>query len=163
MFKKIIFIAISLILLTAFQWHKHYVSLCEVEYKQDKKELQIVLSLFTDDFEKAVLREIDGSFDIDSLSEATKKSCITYLNKHLQFEIDGKPYNYQYIGKEFDGRKIFFYVQIANIKIQRQLKVKNTLLIKQFEGQKNVVKIKIGRKNKSFYLNKNEHFADFNL
>ncbi len=104
---KIVFVSLSVVLLTAFQWHKHYVSLCEVEYKEDKKAVQVIVSLFTDDFQKAVSEEIDASFDIDSSSKQTQKSCEAYLNKHLQFEIDKKSYNYKYIGKEFDGRKVF--------------------------------------------------------
>ncbi len=163
MSKKVIVSILSIVVLSAFQLHKHYVSLCEVEYKQDKKAVQVVVSMFTDDFEKAMLEEINPNFDMDSSSKETDKNCMAYLNKHLQFEIDEKKHNYNYIGKEFEGGKIFFYVEIVNVELQQQLKVKNTLLIKQFEGQKNVVKIKINHIYRSFYLNKNEHFASFNI
>ncbi len=156
MSKKIVFSVLSIIVLSAFQMHKHYVSLCEVVYKEDKKAVQVVTSLFTDDFEKAVLEEINPNFDIDSSSKETDKNCNAYLSKHLQFEIDGKKYNYNYLGKEFDGRKVFFYVEITDVLIEKQLKIKNSLLVKQFPRQKNVVKVKMDKKIQSFYLNKDK-------
>ena len=63
-------------------------------------------------------------------------------------------FNHLYIGKEYDGDIVRFYLEINSIKVLKSIEVTNNILIQEFDNQKNIVKIKVKDFNKTFYLNK---------
>lgn len=79
-----------------------------------------------------------------------------YLNKTLAFKIDGKEKSFNYIGKEYDGDLVFFYLEIEEIPEVKNIEVSNKILIKYFEDQQNLVKTKVKKVNRSVLLNKKE-------
>lgn len=160
---KNFYLLIIAIFSLSFSYHKHYVSLCEIEYVKEKKELQIIVSVFTDDLQKAIAKEKNIDFQIDKKDSTIDSICFSYLKNHLKIDIDNNALNYNYIGKEFEGNKTFFYLEASNINQPQILQLKNTLLIKQFKEQKNIVKLNINNKHKSFYLNRNQHIAHYQL
>ena len=79
-----------------------------------------------------------------------------YLNNQLKFVINEVPKSFQYIGKEYDDDIVRFYLEISDIEQLSSIKIVNTCLMTDFEDQQNIVKIKVKKFHKSFYLsNKN--------
>ncbi|MFZ2431358.1 MAG: DUF6702 family protein [Lutibacter sp.] len=154
-FKKIIIILLVLPLF-AFAMHKYYVSLCEIEYVKEKQSIQITLGLFIEDLEFTLNKNSGKQLNLGSKTEVGyiddyyKK----YLNEHLQISVNGKNQLYKYIGKEYDGDIVRFYLEINSIKELKSIEVTNNILINEFDNQKNIVKIKVKDFNKTFYLNK---------
>lgn len=153
--KKIIVILLVLPLF-AFTMHKYYVSLCEIEYLKEKQSIQITLGVFIEDLEFTLNKNsgkqlnLGSKTEVGNIDDYYKK----YLNEHLLISVNGKNQPYKFIGKEYDGDIVRFYLEINNMKELKSIEVTNNILIKEFDNQKNIVKIKVKDFNKTFYLNK---------
>lgn len=157
-FKKIIVILLVLPLF-AFTMHKYYVSLCEIEFIKEKQSIQITLGVFIEDLEFTLNKNsgkqlnLGSKIEVGNIDDYNKK----YLNEHLQISVNGKNQPYKFIGKEYDGDIVRFYLEINNIKVLKSIEVTNNILIQEFDNQKNIVKIKVKDFNKTFYLNKSNN------
>jgi hypothetical protein len=157
-FKKIIIILLVLPLF-AFTMHKYYVSLCEIEYLKEKQSIQITLGVFIEDLEftlnknSGIQLNLGSKIEVGNIDDYYKK----YLNVHLQISVNGKNQSFKYIGKEYDGDIVRFYLEIADIKEFKSIDVLNNILTEDFSDQKNIVKIKVKDFNKTFYLNKSNY------
>ena len=80
-----------------------------------------------------------------------------YLNEHLQISVNGKNQLFKYIGKEYDGDIVRFYLEITDVKELKSIEVFNNILTEDFSDQKNIVKIMVKDFNKTFYLNKSNN------
>jgi hypothetical protein len=60
---------------------------------------------------------------------------------------------FNYIGKEYDGELVYFYLEIEDISDVNQIEISNKILIKHFPKQENLIKSKVGKINKSVLLN----------
>lgn len=157
--KSKIFKSILLILfvpLTAFSVHKYYISLCEIEYVQEKESVQIILGLFIDDLEVALKKDNDAILNLASKNEIANVDALyeTYLNEHFKITVNNQETAYTYLGKVYDDDIVRFYLEITNVKQLQTIGVYNSNLIEEFKDQQNIIKIKIKDFNKTYYLDK---------
>ena len=75
------------------------------------------------------------------------------MNEKLSFKVNGIEKRFNYIGKEYEGELVYFYLEIENIKAVDQITISNKILIKHFPKQENLIKSKVGQVNKSVLLN----------
>jgi len=148
-------IALPLLLfILAFSSHKYYLSLTQIEYNKDHKSLEVIINVFMDDVELAINNEYDVDMrlttkeELKGVDEYFKK----YLRNNLKFFITNKPIQYNFIGKEYEGDLVYFYLEIELKEDPLSLKVINTLLFDYFEQQQNVIKFKNGSKRQSKIL-----------
>jgi len=142
----------------AFTAHKYYLSLTQIEFNNSKSSIEIITNVFVDDLE-TVLNDIHSKkFKLDTKNELKDSDTYfnAYLQKHLAFKVDGKAVAFKYIGKEYDGDVVFFYLEIKNISSVTKIEVSNSLLVKHFPTQQNLVKSKVNKKHKSALLTKSE-------
>jgi len=144
--------------LLSFSTHKYYLSLTQINYKSEAKAVQIIINVFMDDIELALNKEYN--IDLQLTTEKELKNNDIYFEKYLQnklnFKVDGKAKNFNYLGKEYDGDLVFFYLEIENINDVNSIEVSNQLLLDYFPEQQNLIKSKVGKKNKSVLLTKDE-------
>ncbi|MEN8703673.1 MAG: DUF6702 family protein [Polaribacter sp.] len=144
--------------LLSFSAHKYYLSLTQINYKSEAKAVQIIINVFMDDIELALNK--DYNIDLQLTTEKELKNNDIYFEKYLQnklnFKVDGKAKNFNYLGKEYDGDLVFFYLEIENINDVNSIEVSNQLLLDYFPEQQNLIKSKVGKKNKSVLLTKDE-------
>lgn len=150
---------LSLLLLVplfAFTLHKYYISLCEIEYVEEQESVQIILGLFIDDIEFTLDKDHSTKLHLGTKNEAVNidKLYEEYLNNHFKIIINNELKPYQFIGKEYDDDIVRFYLEIPNISEIKTIEILNTNLIRDFEDQKNIVKIKVNNLNKTFYLDR---------
>ncbi len=142
----------------AFTAHKYYLSLTQIEFNNSKSSIEVITNVFIDDIETALNAIHSKKFKLDTKNEL--KDSDTYFNQYLQnnlaFKIDGKSVEFQYLGKEYDGDVVFFYLEIKNIQSVTKIEVENSLLLKHFPKQQNLVKSKVNKKHKSALLTKSE-------
>lgn len=147
-----------LIPLLSFGTHKYYLSLTQIKYKSEAKAVQIIINVFMDDIELAL--NTDYNIDLQLTTKKELKNNDVYFEKYLkdklQFKIDNKPKNFNYIGKEYDGDLVFFYLEIENIENVKDIGITNTILTKHFPDQQNLIKTKVGSTNKSIMLTKDK-------
>lgn len=146
-----------LVPLLAFTMHKYYLSLCEIEYIEEQQSIQIILGIFIDDLEVVLNKEHQLKLNLGTKNEDPNSDEYyqTYLNTHFKVIANNKLSPYQYIGKEYDDDIVRFYLEIQNIEQLESIEVFNNCLTKEFEDQQNIIKIKVNKLHKTFYLNKN--------
>ena len=157
--KRILFLFI--VPFFAFTAHKYYLSLTQIEFNNSKNSIEIITNVFIDDIE-TVLNDIHSKkFELDTKNELKDSDTYfnQYLQKHLAFKVDEKAVEFKYIGKEYDGDVVFFYLEIKDIPSVTKIEVENSLLIKHFPTQQNLVKSKVNKKHKSALLTKSNQIG----
>lgn len=149
----ILFLVIPLL---AFNLHKYYISLCEIEYIKEQQDVQIILGMFIDDLEFTLNKNNNVTLNIDTNSEIDNIDAYfkPYLKEHFQIKINEEKKIYHYIGKEYDDDIVRFYLEIVNIDTIKSIEVLNSSLFRDFEDQQNIIKIHANKIDKTFYLTK---------
>jgi hypothetical protein len=155
------FLLISL----AFTTHKYYLSLTQIEYNKNQKSLEVIINVFMDDIELAINKEYAIDLNLTTKDELKDADVYfhNYLTKNLTFTIDNDIVTYNYIGKEYEGDLVYFYLEIAVKENPKSLEVFNTILLTYFEQQQNIVKFKNDSKRQSKILSKNTNKALLNF
>lgn len=153
---KNLLVLIAVLPFFAFGFHKYYVSLTEVEYVEKEESIQIILSIFIDDLEKTLNKNNNKTLALASNREVENIDdyYIKYLQENLTFKANNQLQNFKYIGKKYEQDVVRFYLEIINIKTLNTLEISNTVLFRDFPEQQNIVKIKVAKFNKTFYLDK---------
>ncbi|MFT4576858.1 MAG: hypothetical protein ACI9SI_001794 [Polaribacter sp.] len=153
---KKLFLLLLLIPLFAFSAHKYYLSLTQIEYNSTSKSVEVIINVFVDDIETALNDIHKKNFELNTKDEITDVDSyfFKYVQNHLKFKIDDTTVNYSFIGKEYDGNVVFFYLEIKDIQSVTKIEVDNTILLEHFPKQQNLVKSKVNKKHKSIMLTK---------
>jgi hypothetical protein len=151
------FAVLMLIPLLAFTMHKYYISLCEVEYIEEKQSIQIITGLFIDDLELALSKLNNTKINIATNKEPSNidEYFKEYLSNNLKLTINSKKVEFNYIGREYDDNLVRFYLEVTNVKKLESIEITNTCLLKYFEDQQNIIKLKVKNYHKTFYLDNN--------
>ena len=159
------FVCIFLLFTLAFTSHKYYLSLTQVEYNKEQNRLEVIINVFMDDIEIAVNKEYDVDLRLTTKQELEDVDIYfkKYLLKNLSFLVNDKPVEYSFIGKEYEGDLVYFYIESSVIEDPSVLQVNNTILFYYFEQQQNVIKFKNGSKRQSKILSKNNNKALLNF
>ncbi|MCI2228025.1 hypothetical protein MC378_02515 [Polaribacter sp. MSW13] len=155
---KKIFLLLFIIPILSFTTHKYYLSLTQINYKSETKSIQIIINVFMDDIETALNKKYNIDLQLTSDNELKNNDVYfeKYLNSKLHFKVNNISKKYTYIGKEYDGDLVFFYLEIEDIKEVKNIEISNQILMDQFPQQENLVKSKVGKKHKSVLLTKKE-------
>ncbi len=156
---KKIYLILFLLTLFAFATHKYYLSLTQIEYNNKTKSVEIIINIFIDDLEIALNKIHSKDFQLNTNKEFIDSDIYfkEYLQNNLKLKVNNNSVNYNYIGKEYDGNIVFFYLEIENIESVQSIEIKNTVLIKHFPKQQNLIKSKVNKKRRSVLLSKNNN------
>ncbi|MGH1364833.1 MAG: DUF6702 family protein [Calditrichia bacterium] len=128
-------------------------SICDIEFNSETSTLEITLKLFTDDLENTLqqgknklhLGEEGESATADSLLES-------YLKRVFAIQVNSKPTDCTFIGKEYEDDVTFCYLEITTEVMPKQLTIDNRVLMKEIPSQVNLVHIRSGENKKSVLL-----------
>jgi hypothetical protein len=148
------FIVLFIIPLLSFSAHKYYLSLTQITYKSKTKSIQIIINVFVDDIETALNDDYHIDLKLNTKKELTGNDVYfeKYLNKKLHFKVNEIPKKFTYLGKEYDGDSVYFYLEIEGIKSVKNIEISNKILTAHFPKQQNLVKSKVAKKHKSILL-----------
>lgn len=161
--KKIVFLL--LIPLLAFSVHKYYLSSTQIEYNQEQKSLEVIINVFMDDIENTVNKKFKVDLQLTTEKELKNSDSYfsNYLNEKLNFKINNKNYKFNYLGKEYDGDLVYFYLEITNIENISSIEINSQILTEEFEDQQNVIRLKVNGKKISKILTKKNDKALLNF
>lgn len=156
-FKKA-YILLFLIPLLSFSVHKYYLSLTQIEYNNEEKSVQIIMNVFMDDIELALNKTYNIDLKLTTKNELkdNDKYFNEYLSKRIQLKINDKPVTFNYLGKEYEGDLVYFYLEIKDIDAVKNIEITNQVLMDYFPTQQNLVKLKVNKKYKSLLLTKED-------
>ena len=154
-----------LIPMCAFTIHKYYIRLCEIEYVKEQQSLQIALGMFIDDMEFTLNKNNDKILYLATPEEAPNidEYYKKYLHQHFKIAVNERAESYEYIGKEYDNDVVRFYLEVTNIEHLNSLDIINSSLFRDFEDQQNIIKIKVKKSHKTFYLNRKNDKGTLNF
>ena len=152
--KKLILLAFLTIPILSFNLHKHYVSLTQIEFNEEKKAVQITMRCFLDDIEEAVESRTGEKLELASKNEHEKAASYleSYVKNKFNLSINGEEMEYNYLGKEYENNEVFFYLELENISNIKTISVQNSILLEAFEEQQNIVKLNINGIDKTLIL-----------
>ena len=158
------YILILLLVVSTAAMHPFHVSVCEIDYDQKTKVLQITQRVFLDDMETAI-KHVTGKKKIDikdkAFSTALDDFFKTYFAKHLAISGNNKILKVKYLGHEIEEGAVWCYLETEKIKKIRTVEIKNELLFETFTDQSNIVHIKVAGKTKSLKLTSREKKGTF--
>ncbi len=153
---KIVFVLLLFPLLMSSTSHKFYVSTTNIEFVKEKKTLQIITKIFTEDVEQALQARYSPSITLDSKKETEKDE--SYLKKYLlqkiKIEVNGVPVIPIYLGKEYDIDIAKIYLEIENVSELKSIEIENKVLIDMFSEQQNIIHLTTPDSRRSLILDK---------
>ncbi|MGB3466615.1 MAG: DUF6702 family protein [Cyclobacteriaceae bacterium] len=141
--------------------HPFHISITDIEHDEEARSVEIAQKIFTDDLETALNAISKEKIDLnDQTNKASNELLIkAYLERHLQFEINGKQKTFEFVGVQREEDATWCFVEIPNIKKLKSIRVSNRVLMKDFDDQMNLIHIKKDGKIKSMRLT-NSNYED---
>ena len=139
--------------------HPFFISLTEMRYNSNSKKMEVAQKIFWDDLEVSLGKEFGQSVDILNPKDKAKlnQQFQTYLLKHNQLWVNGKPVPLTYLGYEIEEDAAWFYLESAVTETPKTVEMKNTVLLEEFDGQQNIVHVYFQSKSpRSMLLGKGE-------
>ncbi len=155
---RILLLLLIFPLISATSAHKFYVSITKIEYVKEKKSLQIITKIFTDDIEDALQHRYDPSISLDTKkeTEAADEYVQKYILQKLNIKVNGKPVQLTFIGKEYDVDMLVAYIEVTNVPNLKSIEIENKVLMEMFPEQQNIIHLKTTNSRKSLMLDKDE-------
>jgi hypothetical protein len=140
--------------LLSFSAHKYYLCLTQIEYRSELQTLQITINVFVDDIEIALNKDFKIDLQLNTKDELKNNDLYfeKYLKQKLHLKINNISKKFTYIGKEYDGDLVYFYLEIENITGINSIEIENKILTTHFPKQQNLIKTKVGENHKSILL-----------
>lgn len=158
----LLFLGLTLSSFTAV--HKFYVSVTEIEYNEKAESLQIISRVFIDDFENLLKKRYDQNIQLGEKETVGVDSHIKkYIEQKLQIEVNSRPVNMSYLGKEYENDMVILYLEVINVYDFKTIKVKNTVLMDLYEEQKNLIHVEFKKKIKSLILTSGNEVNQINF
>ncbi len=155
--KKIIFATCLLLIFisfSAFTVHKFYVSIYQLEYKSEKKELQITSRIFLDDLVDAVEASSKKKVNLGEKNQSAEDLILfeKYQNQHFIIKVNNKLVGYKYLSSELENNVFISYFKVENLGAVKSIEVKNTALFEILPTQQNIIQIKSDKEKSSLLL-----------
>jgi hypothetical protein len=130
--------------------HPVYMSVTEINYDVERKNMGMVCKIFINDFEFVLKKYHKG---VDLLNPSNKKISDQwideYIQKNLKISLDQKRCEFKYLGFEREDDALMVFYESPKINSPKQLVVENTLLYDFKKEQMNIVHVEINGERKS--------------
>jgi len=158
--KKTLALLFAFIFLSSFvaEDHETYLSVTEIEYDVEQESIQIISRVFIDDFEDVLSKRYQKDISLSYKEELSANKAIMekYLDTKLKITVDGELLELKLLGSKFDADQIVLFLESANIKSFKKVKVENLILTDLFDAQKNITHVKKGEEIESMLLTKSK-------
>jgi hypothetical protein len=148
---KIIFVIF--LISSAFTLHKFYVSMCEINYASEERQLHITLKIFTDDLESA-LTSFAGKIIKNNKEnkDLFNEILSSYLKQNLSIRVDSVMRDIRFIGEEPDYDVTWCYLEVDSVSHFHTLTFTCGLLTEIFADQVTIVNVTQGTQKKGLLL-----------
>lgn len=157
---KIVFLGLFLVL-SAFTWHKFYVSVTEVAYAESKNRIEITTRIFIDDLEKGLEKKYNKKIHLATKEEIpeAKDFIKGYLNQSVQANVNNKTAEVIFLGTEIENDVLIAYLKIDFSEKITTFELYNNVLTEIYADQQNLIHTNINNTKRSFLLTKSDKTA----
>lgn len=148
----------------SFAKHPFYMSVSELNYKSDKKILEISIRIFVNDFEKALKSRTTLKVDLINGNNAQNQQLINnYIAKQFKIKINGKLKELTIIGYEHEKDAIWSYFELKGCDFPKKIEIENSILYEIFKEQSNIVRCKVNTTEKNSKVNNPDKHINFDF
>jgi hypothetical protein len=132
-------------------FHPIHVSTSNVEYNGKDNKLEVICTIFTDDFEAALAKQYKAKTDLSKTEMHAAMDALvkSYLAANLHIKADDKPANLNYLGFELNKEAVDVYLESDKLPPVKKVEVEVSLLHNLFDDQINIVHIIVNGVRKS--------------
>jgi len=132
-------------------FHPIHVSTTNVEYNKQDGKLEIICTIFTDDFEAALAKQYHAKTDLSKAEMHTAMDVLVknYLAENLHIKADNISSKLNYLGFEINREAVDVYLESDKTASPKKVNVDVSLLHNLFDDQINIVHIIVNGVRKS--------------
>lgn len=152
-FKIVLFILLFL-MLVAFNAHRFYTAIFQVNYVPQKKMIQITSRIFVDDFNDALKNQFHKATFLGTDKETDEDLILMkkYLAEKFKLTVNGKIQPMNYVNKELEDNVIICYFKINDISKLNSLSIENAVITEIHSEQQNIIQFSDNGKKSSLLL-----------
>ncbi|MDB5233855.1 MAG: hypothetical protein JWR44_848 [Hymenobacter sp.] len=130
--------------------HAYHATITELRYNAAKKQLELSVKVFTDDFEKGISQGQPAHVNLDDAGPRPLALASAYLQRTLQVStVAGAPLPLQVLGMQAENDGYWFYCKVPLPGPLPAIKLRQTVLLDVFSDEVNIVNIEAGAKKQS--------------
>ncbi|HEX8506709.1 MAG TPA: DUF6702 family protein [Hymenobacter sp.] len=142
--------ALLLLAASAQALHAYHSTLTELRYNASKKQLELSIKVFTDDFEKALSEGQPAHVNLSDAGPRPLALTTAYLQRTLQFRTPaGAPLPLQVLGMQAEKDGYWLYCKVPLPAPTPSVQLRQAMLLDAFGDQMNIVNIEAGDKKQS--------------
>lgn len=140
--------------LTGVSAHRFYVAIYQIDFKPEKKRVEITTRIFMDDLNDAVSKAYKKNTNIGTEKESAEDIVLLkkYLAENFKLSINGKPKAYLYLSNEVESNVVICYLSVKDVSKIVSLEVENSLLIDVHSDQQNIIQFNNNGKKQNLLL-----------
>jgi hypothetical protein len=143
--------------------HPFYVSITEVRFIENKKEVQLSCRMFTDDLQEALYKlyghkvslhknNINENFDI----------LYKYITEKIKIKVGNQFINFSMLGYENEDEATWIYLEAKNVELKsKKIEIENSLLYDFLKSQSNLIHCYFNQLRKSSKLDNPNSKVEF--
>jgi hypothetical protein len=137
----IAFLGLLFCSVTAFEAHKFYMAIFQVNYAPEKKMLQITSRIFVDDLNLALEKKYGKKTFLGADKESADDQAILkkYFAENLQIKVNGQSKPVVFLSKELDANVLICYCRVTDISKLHSVEITNTILTHWNSEQQNIL------------------------
>ena len=160
-------IAYIFIILNFFSPSQHpiHVSMTNIEYQKDKSEYEVIVKVFSDDFQKNIKALYNTDLNLGKANEAKNAVDIItkYFNKSLNISFDGKKQVLVYVSKKMNFEATWVVFKLSSKSKINNIDIRNNIMNDFYKDQTNLLIFTKGDLQKAFNLDYNDIEAKIEL
>jgi len=132
-------------------FHPIHVSTANIEYNGKDNKLEVICTIFTDDFEAALAKQYHAKTDLNKadMHKAMDALVKSYLGQNLQVKAGDALVKLDYLGFEINRESTDIYLESDKLNRPKKVEADVSLLQNLFDDQINIVHIIVGGVRKS--------------
>ena len=131
-------------------FHAYHSTITELRYNAAKKQLELSVKVFTDDFEKAISEGQPAHVNLTDAGPRPLALSTAYIQRTLQVSTAaGAPLPLQVLGMQAEKDGYWFYCKVPLPGPVPGIKLRQGILLDTFGDQMNIVNIEAGDKKQS--------------
>jgi len=161
-------INIIFLILTLLMPLKHpiHVSMTNIDYNKTEKNYNIIIKVFTDDFEKNIYKIYNITLNTNKSNESEKYNEVVtkYINSNLKIYINNKNQKLKYISKRTNFEATWLNFKLLKIaKKDDNIKITNNIMNQFYRDQTNLLIFTKNDLQKAFNMNYTDTIVKFKL
>lgn len=156
------------ILLLALMPMKHpiHVSMTNIEYNKTEKAYNVIIKVFTDDFEANILQLYKVNLNTSKENEFANYNKIAseYVNKYFKINLDDKNYSLKFLSKKTNFEATWLSFKLSDVKATaKNAEIINNIMNQFYRDQTNLVIFTKEEFQQAFNMNYTDTLVKFNL